>query len=120
MVEPEGPRAGAAARTGRDRHRADRLNRTARTAFAGTRRAARLLTERQPVVVAPTVWNGLAEHHMALGGTITLDFQTFFALLRCICGSMVRHGFRRLLLLNGHGGNITALNVIVGELHPRI
>ncbi len=80
------------------------------------RRAARLLTERQLVVVAPTVWNGLAEHHMALGGTITLDFQTFFALLRCICGSMVRHGFRRLLLLNGHGGNITALNVVVGEL----
>jgi len=81
-----------------------------------SRRAAARLVEREPVVVAPTVWCGLAEHHMAFGGTLTLDFATYHALLRCVCASIVRHGFRRLLLLNGHGGNITALNVIVGEL----
>jgi creatinine amidohydrolase len=33
-----------------------------------------------------------------------------------VCASIVRHGFRRLMLLNGHGGNVTALNVIAGEL----
>ena len=80
------------------------------------RRTARRLAGERAVVVAPTVWSGLAEHHMSLGGTITLDYQTFFALLRCIASSMARHGFRRILLLNGHGGNINALNVIVGEL----
>ena len=80
------------------------------------RRAANRLAEHHAVVVAPTVWCGLAEHHMALGGTITLDFETFHGLLRCICGSLTRHSFQRILLLNGHGGNITALNVIVGEL----
>lgn len=80
------------------------------------RRAARRIAERSPVVVAPTVWAGLAEHHMSFGGTITLDLATFHGLLRCICQSIARHGFRRILLLNGHGGNITALNVIVGEL----
>lgn len=79
-------------------------------------RAARLVAEREPVVVAPTVWAGLAEHHMAYGGTITLDFPTFQALLRCVCESIRRHGFRRILLLNGHGGNVAALNVVVGEL----
>lgn len=80
------------------------------------RRAAARIASTEPVVVAPTVWVGLAEHHMNLGGTITLDFATFHALLRCVCESIWRHGYRRILLLNGHGGNIMALNVIVGEL----
>ena len=84
------------------------------------RRAARRVAEREPVVVAPTVWMGLAEHHMSYGGTITLDFPTFHAVLRCVCDSILRHGFRRVLLLNGHGGNIAALTVIVGELRREL
>jgi creatinine amidohydrolase len=79
-------------------------------------RAARRVIERQPIVVAPTVWSGLSEHHMPLGGTFTLDFTTFFALLRCLCRSLVRNGFRRIFLLNGHGGNRFALRVVVDEL----
>jgi creatinine amidohydrolase len=79
-------------------------------------RAARRVAECQPIVVAPTVWSGLSEHHMPLGGTFTLDFQTFFALLRCLCASLVTHGFRRIFLLNGHGGNRFALRVVVDEL----
>jgi creatinine amidohydrolase len=81
------------------------------------KRAARLMLEQsQPVVVAPTVWCGLAEHHMPFGGTFTLSFATYRALLRDLCSSILRHGFRRILMLNGHGGNIAGLNVIVGEL----
>lgn len=80
------------------------------------RRAARQVAATTPIVVAPTVWSGLAEHHMSLGGTLSLDFATFLALLRCICRSLVRQGFRRILLLNGHGGNIAALTVVVNEL----
>ena len=79
-------------------------------------RAARLVENKEPVVVAPTVWCGLAEHHMDFGGTFTLDFDTFRGLVRCICQSLARHGFRRILLLNGHGGNISALNVIANDL----
>lgn len=84
------------------------------------RRSAQRIAGSQPVVLAPTVWVGLAEHHMSLGGTITLDHGTYHALLRCICGSILRHGFTRILLLNGHGGNIAALNVIVGELRREL
>ena len=53
---------------------------------------------------------------MSLGATLSVDFPTFFALLRGICNSLVRHGFRNALLLNGHGGNIAALTVAVNEL----
>ena len=79
-------------------------------------RAARMASSATPIVVTPTVWSGLAEHHMSLGGTISLDFGTFLSLLRCVCRSLVRQGFRRILLLNGHGGNIAALTVVVNEL----
>jgi len=84
------------------------------------RRAAEQAAARRPVLVLPTIWTGLAEHHMSFGGTITLAVATFTALLRDVCASLRRHGFRKILLLNGHGGNVAALTVIVGELAPDI
>jgi creatinine amidohydrolase len=81
-------------------------------------RGAERVADRRPAVVAPTVWSGLSEHHMPFGGTITLDLVTFLALLRCICTSLQRHGFERVLLLNGHGGNEAALRVAVEQLTP--
>ena len=92
----------------------------ARLAAEVARRAAARISEHGSVVVAPTLWCGLAEHHMAFGATITLDFATFHALIRCVCDSILRHGFRRLVLLNGHGGNIKALDVIAGELQREL
>ncbi|MGA0306626.1 MAG: creatininase family protein, partial [bacterium] len=80
------------------------------------RRAALKIQTHQPILVTPTVWCGLAEHHMDFCGTLTLDFETFHALLRNLCRSIRHHGFRRIFLLNGHGGNIAALNVICSEL----
>ena len=80
------------------------------------RRAARRMAPATPVVVAPTVWSGLAEHHVSLGGTLSLDYQAFFALLQGLCRSLTRQGFRRIFILNGHGGNIAALTVVVNEL----
>lgn len=80
------------------------------------RRTARLVADKLPIVVLPTIWSGLAEHHMSLGGTLTLDLATFFSLVRGIVRSVARNGLSKILLLNGHGGNMTALNALVGEL----
>src|SRR5579883_1744198 len=45
-------------------------------------RAARKMAARgQPALVLPVLWTGLSEHHMSFGGTVTLDFPTFFALI---------------------------------------
>jgi creatinine amidohydrolase len=84
------------------------------------RRAAAQASTAVPTIVTPVVWTGLAEHHMSLGATISLDYDTFFAVLRGICRSLTRHGFRKILLLNGHGGNIAALTVAVNELAPAL
>ncbi len=78
--------------------------------------AAQKAAGRRPVVVAPTLWVGMAEHHMAHGGTFTLDIPTYRAVLLCLIRSLERHGFRRVLIVNGHGGNMSALNAFLPDL----
>lgn len=80
------------------------------------RRTAELVAEKRPIVVAPTVWMGLAEHHVAYGGTFTLSVATWHALLRDLCSSILRAGFERILIVNGHGGNMAALSALTVEL----
>ena len=87
-----------------------------RLAYEVSVRAARLIAEHEAVVVAPAIPFGMSEHHMSLGGTLTLDFNTMQGVVRCICESAIRQGFRRMFILNGHGGNIAALETIVTEL----
>ncbi|MCO6416299.1 creatininase family protein, partial [Siccirubricoccus sp. KC 17139] len=77
--------------------------------------AERIAAAGRPVVVTPCVWSGLAEHHMDFGGTVTLDYASFAGVLRGITRSAVRHGFRRVMLLNGHGGNAEAVAVAATE-----
>ena len=83
---------------------------------AAMRTAKKLDAKGIPVLVTPTIWTGFSEHHMELGGTITIDFATFHGLVRGVVRSLVRQGFRRICLLNGHGGNIAPLTVVVSEL----
>jgi creatinine amidohydrolase len=77
--------------------------------------AKRLAAGGMPVIVTPVVWTGLAEHHMAFGGTVTLDSQVFLAVLRGVVSSAARHGFKRVILLNGHGGNAEAIGTAATE-----
>ena len=73
------------------------------------RTARKVAARGQAVVVLPVLWTGLSEHHMSFGGTITLDFAAFSALVEGVVRSVLRHGFRRIVLLNAHGGNENAL-----------
>lgn len=58
-----------------------------------------------PLVIAPTVPFGSSDHHLAYPGTLSLTSETYLAVLKDLLGSLVRGGFRRAFLLNGHGGN---------------
>jgi len=80
------------------------------------RRAAEALALTIPVIVAPTLWCGMAEHHMAFGGTFTFDLATYRDVLMSLANSIERHGFKRVLIVNGHGGNIAALAAILPDL----
>lgn len=84
------------------------------------RTAEKVLAKGQPVLVLPVLWTGLSEHHMSFGGTVTLDNATFAALTEGVVRSVLRHGFRRIVLLNAHGGNENALRSITDDLTPRL
>jgi len=80
------------------------------------RRTAELVQETRPIVVAPTVWMGLSEHHVAFGGTFTVSLATWHAILHDLCLAIGRAGFKWIVIVNGHGGNISALNALTVDL----
>lgn len=80
------------------------------------RRTAVRVARARPVVVAPCVWMGLAEHHVAFGGTFTVSLATWHALLRDLCMSIKRAGFHKVAIINGHGGNMAALSALTTDL----
>ncbi len=69
-----------------------------------------------PVVVTPTVCFGSSEHHMAFPGTLTLGDGTFSDQIAEVCASLVRHGFKMQLIVNGHGGNTALLAGMIQRL----
>ena len=69
-----------------------------------------------PVAVLPGLWLGLSEHHLPFGGTISVDYAAYRAILESIVRSLRALGFARLLIVNGHGGNIDPLAVASREL----
>jgi creatinine amidohydrolase len=80
------------------------------------RTARRMQAAGTPALVTPCIWSGLAEHHMGFGGTLTLDVGAFAAVVGCVARSVMRHGFRRIGLVNGHGGNTEAVATAAIEL----
>jgi creatinine amidohydrolase len=80
------------------------------------RRTAELAAKQKPVVVAPTVWMGLAEHHVAYGGTFSVSIATYHALLRDLCDAILRAGFKKIMIVNSHGGNSAALTALTTDL----
>jgi len=62
-------------------------------------------------VVLPTLYYGLSEHHIHFPGTITLKLETYIDLISDIAWSLKQHGVKRLLIINGHGGNGSALGL---------
>lgn len=72
-----------------------------------------------PVVILPPPWYGFSAHHMGFPGTVTLRPETMMALVEDIAESVVVHGFRRLLVVNGHGGNGGVIDVLAAKLGHR-
>lgn len=68
------------------------------------------------VLLLPLLWLGASEHHLPFGGTLTATLPTYETLLVELLTPLLRDGFRRVLLLNGHGGNIDSLHVALRRL----
>ena len=74
---------------------------------------------REQVVVLPPPWYGFSAHHMRFPGSVTLRAETLMAVAEDIVASLVSHGFRRILIVNGHGGNNGVIDVLASTLGHR-
>ena len=75
--------------------------------------ARRLAEAVQPLaLLAPPLPYGISIHHMPFPGTLTLQPETFEAVLMDVARSFRAHGIQRLFVVNGHGGNQHALGVV--------
>jgi creatinine amidohydrolase len=72
------------------------------------------------VVVTPPVHFGVSEHWMDHPGTLTLSPGTFTQVVYEVCDSLRRHGIRRILILNGHGGNRRPMEARLDEFRARL
>jgi creatinine amidohydrolase len=75
-------------------------------------------------LITPVVNMGVSAHHLNFPGTISLQPATLIAILKDMVSSLKRHGIRKFLFLNSHGGNQPTLNVastvLTEELHVEI
>lgn len=72
-----------------------------------------------PAYALPTLHYGKSNEHWHFPGTITLSAQTLMAVLQDVGDSIYRAGFRKLVLLNAHGGQPQVLEIVARDLHQR-
>lgn len=70
-------------------------------------------------VVLPTIAIGKSDEHGAFRGTLTVGAETLLAYWRDIAGSALRSGFRKIVILNSHGGQPQLVEILVRELRIR-
>ena len=84
--------------------------------YSGIERA-KLIAGRTDVLVAPILLPGQSPYHMGFEGTISLSSQTVQQVIVEAAESLMRHGFKRFLILNSHGGNQATTTFIVDRIN---
>ena len=71
------------------------------------------------VLLCPTLPYGSSHHHLAFGGTMSLAPELYTQVISDLVQSLVLGGHQRIVLLNGHGGNITPVKQALAVLSKR-
>jgi creatinine amidohydrolase len=82
-----------------------------------TRRAESQLKDR--ILLAPVMWLGNSAHHMDFAGTMTAAPRTYPDLVADMVENFLAHGFRRIAIVNGHGGNNIPAQQAIFEIRQR-
>lgn len=83
--------------------------------------AAAALITAAPVLVAPTLPYGSSHHHLPYGGTLSISTETYLRTVSDLVESLIVSGFRRIFILNGHGGNNELIQLVARDMalrHP--
>lgn len=73
-------------------------------------------TLHERVLSLPALWLGHSTHHMKFPGTLDVKQMHYIALIEDLCGSLLSMGARKILLLNGHGGNEVPVRTALREV----
>ena len=66
---------------------------------------AKRVAEKLDIALTLPIGLGFSIEHLDFSGTISLDPLTLMALLKNVCSSLAKHGFNKVFIINGHGGN---------------
>ncbi len=78
---------------------------------------AKLIAQKTDVLVAPILMPGNSPYHMGFAGSITLSAETIQKVYFEAAQSLMKHGFKRFLLLSAHGGNRATVGYIVDRIN---
>ncbi len=78
---------------------------------------AQAVGEKTGTLVAPTISVGMAQHHMAFKGSMTLRPATLISVISDYVDSLAHHGFDRFYFINGHGGNVATVQAAFQEIY---
>jgi creatinine amidohydrolase len=73
----------------------------------------------QQVLLLPTQWLGASSHHLRFGATLSAEVDTHITLLGDLLRPLLEDGYQRILVLNGHGGNVDTMQVALRRLHAQ-
>lgn len=78
--------------------------------------AARLIESDVPLVMAPTLEYGSSHHHLPYGATASIGSLRYYHVLTDLTETLLESGFRRIFVLNGHGGNHELIQLVARDI----
>ncbi|MDX1401174.1 MAG: creatininase family protein [Kiloniellales bacterium] len=82
-------------------------------------RCLALLDDDLEVLFLPTMAIGKSNEHIAFAGTLTFSAETLLRMWQEIGDCVARAGIKKLLLFNGHGGNVSAMDIVARDLRAK-
>jgi len=81
--------------------------------------ARRVAVQLDKLIVVPCTPFGTSLHYDAYPMSISIRFETNIMLVEDILNSLIRHGIRRILIINGHDGNIPAIEIAARNIKEK-
>ncbi|MHC4706596.1 MAG: creatininase family protein [Planctomycetota bacterium] len=77
----------------------------------------KLIAQERDILVSPVLMVGQSPYHMGFAGTITLSVETILKVHLEAVESLIKHGFKRFVIMNAHGGNRAVSTLLVDQIN---
>lgn len=77
----------------------------------------KLIAQERDILACPVLMAGQSPYHMGFAGTITLSATTILQVHMEAVASLIKHGFKRFIIMNAHGGNRAITTLLVDQIN---